>query len=325
MTKDKKKIGWLQSASTFGGGLVHDKTVIRVLSKEFDVEIIDVGIKEYRTYMYPKIVYNLSTVSGEKDLWIREFDEIIAMPFDKTTGKNMGVVYHIDRSTRPPYLRPFYCLLERVFYKNLWDVDVIVTICQHFKKHFTDKGYRDVRVIYPGFDVSMFNFSNADVESFKRRHNLTGKPIVYIGNCQRAKGVVESYNTLRGMDVHLVTSGEERVKIPAKNLNLNYRDYLLLLKASSVVVTMSKFIEGWLLTAHEAMLCKTPVVGSPGLREILEGGEQIVCDDFSKLRENVEYLIERPEVGERGYDYVKQFTYERFEREWIGLIKEILE
>ena len=66
------------------------------------------------------------------------------------------------------------------------------------------------------------------------------------------------------------------INIPVVNLSLNYKEYLCLLKASSVVVTMSKFKEGWCLTAHEAMLCKTPVIGSGkgGMRELLEGGNK---------------------------------------------------
>ena len=56
-----------------------------------------------------------------------------------------------------------------------------------------------------------------------------------------AKGVVEVYDQLKGLDLNLVTSGKKSVSVPATNLRLDYRDYLRLLKASSVVVTMSKF------------------------------------------------------------------------------------
>jgi len=324
MVKNRKKIGWPHSIdiNLFSGGRAYTRKVIDVLSKEFDVEVINVSFKNNKRYRYPQLIYNLSKLCGEKDLWIREFNEVISMFLDKTQGKNLALIYHIDFSIKPFYMWPFYYTLEKIFYRNLRNVDVIATICKYFYNHFVERGYTNVRIIYPGYDVSKFEFGEGEVEDFRKRYGLTEKPIIYIGNCQRAKGVVESYNALKDMDVYLVTSGEERVKIPALNLNLSYRDYLLLLKASSVVVTMSKFLEGWLLTAHEAMLCKIPVVGSLGLREILEDGGQIVCDNFSKLRDNVEYLMEHPEIGERGYNYVKQFTDERFEREWINLVRE---
>ena len=324
MNSNQKKIGWINSWDVHSGGVVYDKKAISVLSKKFDVEIISAGVTNYRPYKLPQVMHNLSRISGKKDLWIREFKEVVAMPWDKTSGKNMALIYHIDASTKKYYIKPFFKLMERAFYKNLWNVDVIVTICKHFYNDFKDRGYADVRLIYPAYNVADFEFTGGEIEEFKKRFNLTDKPIIYIGNCQKAKGVVESYNALKDLDAHIVTSGEKRVDISAKNLNLDHRDYLRLLKASSVVVTMSKFLEGWLLTAHEAMLCKTPVVGSPGLSEILEDGGQIVCEDFSKLKENVEYLMEHPEVGEKGYDYVKQFTDERFEREWLKLAKEFV-
>ena len=78
------------------------------------------------------------------------------------------------------------------------------------------------------------------------------------------------------------------MNFPTINLDLERKEYLKLLKAASVVVAMSKFKEGWNRTVHEAMLCKTPVVGAPqgGMKELLEGGEQIICDDFAKLKDS---------------------------------------
>ena len=137
---------------------------------------------------------------------------------------------------------------------------------------------------------------------FKRRFSSEEKPILYLGNCQRIKGVVEAYEQLKDLKVHLVTSGRKEVDLPILNLNLDYRDYLLLLKSSSVVITMSKFKEGWNRTAHEAMLCKTPVIGSGlgGMKELLEGGNQIICENFSDLKERVSYVLDHPELGETG-------------------------
>ena len=94
---------------------------------------------------------------------------------------------------------------------------------------------------------------------------------------------------------------------------------------------MSKFKEGWCRTAHEAMLFKTPVIGSGvgGMRELLKGGNQIICKDFNELKEEVKILLEnleeRAKMGERGYNFVKDFTLERFNKEWRDTIKKILQ
>ena len=164
----------------------------------------------------------------------------------------------------------------------------------------------------------------------KKEHRLQGKPIIYLGNCQKAKGVKESFKALKDLDVHFVTSGERRIKIPALNLNLSHRNYLTLLKSSSMVIAMSKFKEGWCRTAHEAMLLKTPVIGSGlgGMQELLVGGKQIVCRDFKDLKTKVQDLLGNPrlreKMGQDGYNFAKEFTLERFEREWLNLIEEIL-
>jgi glycosyltransferase involved in cell wall biosynthesis len=206
----------------------------------------------------------------------------------------------------------------------------ILTVSEYWENHFLEKGYKNVYKIYNGFDLADFDISDQEASEFKRKYNLLGKPIIYLGNCQRAKGVVESYHALKDFDVYLVTSGDCRVRIPARNLNLEYKDYLKLLKATSLVIAMSKFKEGWCRTAHEAMLLKTPVIGSGfgGMRELLEGGKQMICQDFDLLKEKVEYLLNHPEIrekmGEEGYHFAKDFTLEKFEKSWLELIHKIL-
>ena len=99
---------------------------------------------------------------------------------------------------------------------------------------------------------------------------------------------------------------------------------------------MSKFKEGWCRTAHEAMLCKTPVIGSGtgGMKELLEGGNQLICD-FPELKDKVEYLLKCQRLDKKidssvkwkrteyGYEFAKQFTTEKFKQSWITLIKKI--
>ena len=208
-------------------------------------------------------------------------------------------------------------------------MNIIVLFYDFWKNYFLKKGYSNVYKIYLGFDLTDFAINNEEILEFKRKFNFKEKPIIYIGNCQKAKGVVETYNALKDLDAYLVTSGEPKVKIPAINLNLEYKDYLKLLSASSLVITMSKFKEGWCRTAHEAMLLRTPVIGSGsgGMKELLEGGKQADCQDCSLLREKVEYLLNHPEkrkkVAEEGYNYAKEFTLEKFDKDWLNLIKNI--
>lgn len=321
-------IGWIEIVKNKYGGFVYHQEARAALAKEFDVEVILREAKYFKKYRYLKIpesMIYLFRLKGAKDIWIRGFLSTVSLALDRTKGKNITVIHHQDFSGFPFFARIIFESFQRLFYKNLKKVDAIVTVSEYWKDYFIKRGYKNVYKIYNGFDMSKYTVNEKEVQEFKKKFDLEGKPIVYIGNCQKAKGVIESYEALKDLDVYLVTSGKPKVKIPAINLDLEYRDYLKLLKASSVVVTMSKFLEGWCRTTHEAMLLKTPVVGSGkgGMGELLEGGGQIVCKDFNDLRKNVEYLLDHPEIGERGYNFVKDFTLEKFGYDWRSLLRKV--
>ncbi|HSB07240.1 MAG TPA: glycosyltransferase [Thermodesulfobacteriota bacterium] len=320
-------IGWIEVLKKVYGETIYNQMAQSILVKHHDLEVINVGLDPYNKYLYPRILYRLWRLKGRKTVWIRNFDSILTMPYDQTDGKNIAMFFHMDYSFQPSYLKPLWRRLEKIFCHHLEKVNAIVTISKFWQNHFLEKGYRDVSLIYNGFDVDQFHFEEEEIFDFKRRFRLEGKPILYLGNCQRIKGSVESYEQLKDLEAHLVTSGRKEVDLPTLNLDLDYREYLLLLKASSAVITMSKFKEGWNRTAHEAMLCKTPVIGSGlgGMRELLEGGGQIICEDFNDLKEKACYVLEHSELGEMGHAFAKQFTVKRFEEEWLNLIERVHE
>jgi glycosyltransferase involved in cell wall biosynthesis len=321
------EIGWIEVLMKVYGETIYADMVQSALSKHHQFEMIKVGLDRFKKYLYPTLLYRLCRISGDKDLWVRNFDSVITMPYDGTRGKNVALIFHIDYSFQPTYLKLSWRMLERIFYHHLKRADAIVTISKYWQNHFGERGYPKVYMIYNAFDMDQFQFEDQEISDFRHRFRLEGNPVIYLGNCQLIKGVVDAYNHLKGLDVHFVTSGRKEVNLPALNLNLNYRDYLLLLRSSSVVIAMSKFKEGWNRTAHEAMLCKTPVIGSGlgGMKELLEGGDQIICPEFADLREKVSFALDHPEVGERGYQFAKQFTVEKFNDEWLSLVETLNE
>ena len=134
---------------------------------------------------------------------------------------------------------------------------------------------------------------------------------------------MEAYEQLKDWDVYLVTSGRQEVEIPARDLELDYDEYCLLLHVSDVVLTLSKFKEGWNATAHEAMLAGTPVIGSGlgGMAELLEGGQQIICKELGALPESVAYAVAHASsLGTKGRQWAMQFTMGRFQQAWMSLI-----
>ncbi len=329
-----KKVTWIKiSHSRKYGGQAYADKVQELVRKNFDFEEIKVSTPEnYFRYFKPLYwMWEISRIKGCSDLWVMDsFIAVAFANFNKMKGKKAILIHHIDHSVFPIALRPTFYLLEKVFHIKAKKADVIITVSEYWKSYFLKKGYKDVKLIHNSFDGQDFDFSKEEIESFKKKHDFDKRSIIYIGNCLKAKGVVESYNALKELDVNLVTSGEQIVSLPVKNFNLGYRDYLKLLKASLVVVTMSKFKEGWCGTAHEAMLCKTPVIGSGkgGMQELLEGSKQIVCSDFKDLRKKVQYLLKnhniRTKMGKDGFNYAKNFTREKFNESWMDLINKIL-
>ena len=76
------------------------------------------------------------------------------------------------------------------------------------------------------------------------------------------------------------------------------------------------------------MLCGTPVIGSGrgGMKELLEGGSQIVCENFSDLPRYVESVLQDQKLGEHGYQYAhqEQFSLGDFKRDWLDLIRKLI-
>jgi len=305
------------------GGKVYEEMARKVLSRHFEVE-------EYNVRKKFRILWDFWRISKRKDndIIVKNLDACLFL--NKEPVKTIAIVHHIDYSFAPLWVRVVFSFLLPIIMRNLKKSDAIVVVSNYWKNYFEKKGYKNVFLIYNTFDINDFNISDKEVLEFRKKYKLEGKPIVYLGNCQKAKGVVESYNALKCLNCHLVTSGKPMVEIPARNFEVSSREYLRLLKTSDIVLTMSKFKEGWCRTAHEAMLCKTPVIGSGkgGMREMLEGEKPIICEDFSKLRERVECLLRNPQLrekmGEDGYNFARSFTIEKFKKDWLKLIKDLL-
>ncbi len=310
------------------GGFVYAAMLGDEISGHFQVSSLNLS-PDNEMPLYLKIIKVLrnllkSVNARDYDVVIRDWDSCILL--NKKPSKTIALVHHIDYSLASPLVKFMFFFLTPLILQNLRKVETIVVVSKFWQKFFEKKGYRNVRLIYNGFEPALYNIPLDKIEQFKKKYKLLGKPIVYLGDCQKAKGVADSYEALKHINAHLVTSGEQQVRIPAKNLQVGYEDYLKLLAAASVVVTMSQFPEGWCRTTHEAMLLKRPVIGSGqgGMRELLEGGKQIIYEDFNSLAEKVEYLLNHPEerqkLGEAGYNFAKNFTADRFKNDWLQLL-----
>lgn len=333
----KKKIEWLITGTYkqwiednySDGGYVYDTNAREALRRkhELNVTYLSRGGSRNRFARIAELLWYLArsaAVRIDADIVVRDPFFTAFSPFS-TKRKEVVLFHHID-VTRTRH-KGFNSYFARRFFQRAKRADCVVAVSEYWQEVMREKGCRDVRVIYNAFDIDQFKFSPDELHDFARQYDLpAGKPIVYLGNAKQDKGFEESYNALKEMDAVLVATGRHKVNIPVRQMFLDYSDYLKLLAISSLVVTMSQFEEGWCRNAHEAMLCGTPVIGSGrgGMRELLEKGGQIICNDFRDLSRQVEVLLadeeKRLELGGRGRKFASQFDMKYFDEAWLGLI-----
>ena len=238
----------------------------------------------------------------------------------------VGIIHHIsfDLQSKSAGHRLFFSNLRR----RLPQMDAVVTVSDYWRRELEAIGCRRVEVIYNSFDLAEFDITESEVRDFRISHELSSdRPLVYIGNGGAQKGVYEVYEALKDEGYTLVTTGPAKPDLPVRWFNLERADYLRLLTACDVVISMSRLTEGWCRVVHEAMLCGTPVIGSGsgGMRELLEGGRQIVLPSSARLRDVVRQVVgRREEMGGPGRSFVQRFDMEYFGEAWTGLAEALL-
>ena len=328
----------LTSSARIGGGLVYRRLLYECLGRHHDVELVRVPERRPSNSTAKAVerldfARRLQRIAGEKDLWIRDFREMAFIGPLRTVGRQIVVLHHFDASVQPNRL--YNEVVDRLALWRLREADVTVTVSRYWQARVAEALRAEegaVRIIYNAIDPDRFeDLLEEPGRAFRRRMGLPDGPLVYIGNRVPGKGTRFALSVLEDEAVVPVTSGPARIELPCPHLEAAYEDYLKLLARSEAAVLQSRFNEGWCITAHEAMMCRTPVIGSGrgGMRELLERGGQFVTDDPAEIRAILRRLRENPAeraaVGEQGRAFAAQFTRERFERAWLDLVAEQVE
>ncbi len=304
------------------GGNAYDFYAIQALSKPFDISLDPVAVRSEDEGAF-RYAWRMRGHRPAGDLIVKE-PSLAALTPVAQAPVEATMLHHIDYSLMRKTLKHRW--LFRQLRGRLPRTDVVVTVSEFWKNELLKLGCERVRVIHNSFDLQEFHFSDQEVSASLERYDVPlDKPLVYAGNMGKDKGGRQVYEALKDEGYTLVMTGRmPDASLPVKQLNLPRQDYLCLLKACDVVVCMSRLLEGWSRVAHEAMLCRTPVIGSGsgGMRELLKGGGQCVVTEAEKLPQAVRQVLRnRDELGQRGYDFVKQFDSRYFEQAWVSLIQ----
>jgi len=116
-----EKIGWVKISSRKYGGVAYEELAREALSGDFDIELVQINSSIFkRGYLRaPEALLNLLKLKGKKDLWVRDNNTVIGLPFSRTEGKNMVMIHHIDFSLTPFWLKPIDFLMEKLIYFGL--------------------------------------------------------------------------------------------------------------------------------------------------------------------------------------------------------------
>lgn len=331
------KIEWLISGSApqwveqnyENGGYVYDTYARKILRESHDVTVNyncrgSSNSKVRRLLQLSRYLLQMRSIRFKGEIVFRGLFSTVFAPFDRDR-KHVVILHHLDTSGFDN--RAFYNVFTKRFFKKILLADAVVVVSEYWKNILEKLGCSKIIVIHNSFDLTQFEFSQQELADFRRNLGIyDDRPIIYLGNARPEKGYRESYEALKNIDAVFVTTGKNKVNLPILHKYLSYRDYIRLLKISSLVITMSKFNEGWCRTAHEAMLCGTPVVGSGkgGMGELLEKGGQTVCGDFGELSTLVADLLNDRQklacMSLVGKKYASQFTIDRFGQNWIDLV-----
>jgi glycosyltransferase involved in cell wall biosynthesis len=334
------KIDWVLSGTASNwseedyrdGGAVYETYVRKVLGRKHKISVIYLSrgnhpSKIVRIYQFGRYILKSRRIHYRGDVVMRDLFSAVFAPFDRRRV-NVVILHHLDLSSVG--YRILYSWIHRRFFKMVRRADTVVVVSRYWKNVLERAGCSDVRVIYNSFKIENFDFTPEELAAFEENFGIPrGKRLVYLGNARPEKGFRETFEALKGIDAAFVATGRKETELPIFQLYLSYLDYLKLLRLCSLVVTMSKFNEGWCRTAHEAMLCGTPVVGSGrgGMRELLERGGQVICAEFSQLGPTVRGLLQNPEklvrISAAGREFAQKFSMDYFRENWSKLVDSV--
>ena len=84
---------------------------------------------------------------------------------------------------------------------------------------------------------------------------------------------------------------------------------------------MSRFLEGWNRTAHEATILGTTVIGSGkgGMKELLEKSNQIICSEFENLKDTVVDVLFENNNCKLDKHFISTLNLENFKNNWLKI------
>lgn len=254
--------------------LYNPQTVSRVekLIKEMNPDIVHANnIHRYISYHCLKIAKD----SGKTVFFTAR--DTMAFSYDKLATKNYldklnARISWLDnfRQAKKRY-NPLRNFLIKRYLKN---VDKIFSVSNALKNALNQNGIKNVETIYTGIDSADWKVNSAAINKFKKKHNLSGKKIVFFGG---------RISSLKGLDQINRAMAIVQKEVPKAVLLVAGNEGIGWLKgdelkaaywSANVAVVPSVYLDPFPRSNLEAMACKRPIVATcyGGSPEIVKDG-----------------------------------------------------
>jgi glycosyltransferase involved in cell wall biosynthesis len=218
-------------------------------------------------------------------------------------------------------------------FQAVQQADAVIAISQWTADDTLKFTGKTAAVAYPA--TSLERASHEQVQAFKTKYNLPEQYVLIAGRRDLYKNVNSYWQALGLMRGAVMTvcvggepdSGQQRqpavyLRLPASELSAAYTGALCLVYPS--------LYEGFGLPVLEAYACGCPVIcGNGGALSEINSAALVV--DVTKPREIAEALVKLHDPGVRinhilkGYEVIKQFSWQRMAESVAAVIKEVSE
>lgn len=274
-------------------------------------------------------------------------------------SKCVSIVYDLSFEFFPQYVEPRnQKFLSSQVKKTVERSKKIITISTNSQKEITSFfkiPESDVPIVYPGIDQSVFFRRPEDeVKRTKARYGIQGKYIIFVGNLEPRKNLMNLLLAYEQLDLKLkkeyslllvgargwldneIFDVIERLRMAGDHIQqpLEYvkdADRPALYSGASLCVYPSKY-EGFGIPPVEAMACGTPVVSSDNssLPEAVGDAAQKVSADSVKdlVKAMVSVLTNqklRATMVEKGYKQANKFSWDTEAKKLLAVLEGINE
>ena len=195
------------------GGRIYENEILELVKDE--VEIEKVYLMKYSTKLLniPRFIFFFLKFRYfyKGKLFLNDHTSWMA---GRRAESNILIIHHIDNSYSPLHSKIFQKMNYLSLNINKKRYHKIVVVSTYWQSKLFSMGFSDVNVIYNSFDPSEFVVNKEEKVQFKKKYFSNEKPIFYLGNALVKKGVIQSYEELKNLDVTFVTSGKSQIKLP---------------------------------------------------------------------------------------------------------------